>query len=83
MDFANRGGRPVSVEHLPNQTPAAHQPVQQGKGRRRGGLPLGRISAVVILFSATVIVAAVIALFVFGNKQSEKEFIKTDKYQAS
>ena len=82
MDISNRGGRPVSVDNLPNQVQPSHQPVQS-RGRRASNLLFHKLTAVIVLVSVSVVLTALITLFVFvKDGRSEKDFIKTDKYQA-
>lgn len=82
MDFSNRAARPVSVENTPNQVQPAHQPNSQPKNRGHRGFPFSRLAAAVVLFSATIVLAGLLALMVFGGNRSEAEFIKKAQFQA-
>lgn len=79
MDFANRGTRPVNAETVSvNNSPAG----QSHKRSKKLNLKVTKIMAIVLLFSATFVAVAIIALFAFGGSKEESSYIKKGQYQA-
>lgn len=80
MDFMQRGTRPNQPVNQ-TATSAADPAHEHGKGRRRGFAWL-RFTSVVLLFSITVLVIAIMLLLVFGGPTNESKFVNNTKYQA-
>ena len=84
MDFANRGNRPNQAQN--SQSPQNDQPAPAfqapAKKSSRGGFDLSKVSAIFVLVTGALLAAVVVAALVFINGNSEKDLIKTDKYQA-
>ncbi|MEO8784754.1 MAG: hypothetical protein ABI221_00250 [Candidatus Saccharimonadales bacterium] len=80
MDFTPRNSAAPN-----NNQPANHNVVASPAGKHRRGLKgnsLLRYSTLVMLFSGTVLVLAVAALFAFGGQRSEAHFVKKAQMQA-
>ena len=91
MEFnANRGGRqPQPTSSTQENTPGTG-PVNKSSGQvprpngAKGKLPKMdmKLTSVVLLFSATILVVALLSYLVIGAPKQEKRFVETDKYQA-
>lgn len=79
MDFANRGTRPVNAETVSVNNSSAGQ---SQKSSKKLNLKVTKIMAIVLLFSATFVAVAIIALFAFGGSKEESSYIKKGQYQA-
>lgn len=88
MDFANRSNRPA-------QQPQQQQPVQQQeevrsseqapKKKKGRGFSMSKLASMVILFGVAILVAAMLAVLIFGSKDSvtyQADLVQADKYQA-
>lgn len=75
MDFANRGTRPTTEGSVAPSAGQTH------KSKKSGG-KLPGILSLVLLFSGTLIVVALIVLIAIGGPKSESSFVKKDQYQA-
>lgn len=91
MDFANRGNRPTqgpqqqSANNNNDQSLPTFKPMKSAKNNSGGRLSFGKLTSVAMLFTATILVLAVVlALAVGGKDNTRKEagLIQTDKYQA-
>ncbi len=74
MDI-NRNGRPAPTGHTAQPTASLKS--------RRGWVKLMKITSIVLLFSSTILVVALLFSFVFsGNRKQEGSFVDTSKMQA-
>lgn len=76
MDFMNRSSQPAA----PVRVATSGSPASSGKVKREGPTWL-RIALVVLLFSATILVVSMVALFYFGGTK-ESDHIDKNKQQA-
>lgn len=82
MEFMNRGnqsGQPVGTP-APASQPNAHG--SGGRGKSVSGFKGLRIASVALLFSATVLVVALVWYLVLGNPTSEARYVEKDRMQA-
>lgn len=89
MDFnANRGSRPQT-----STNPATPRPAEAGGGSGNSSQPSGnsgpknkilnlKFASVALLFSATILVVALLLFLVVGTPKNEANFVENDKYQA-
>lgn len=83
MDLMGRGLRPnqpVSGQQQPNTNTPAHT-VSRTSSRKLGGKWL-RFASVGLLFSATILVVALLFYIYFGGPTSESSYINKDRMQA-
>jgi|SRR5690606_19056985 len=78
MDI-NRNGHSMPSGQLNNQQSRPAGPRQRSKWHR-----VMRVSSLILLFSSTILVVALLLSFVFtsGNRRQESRFVDTEKYQA-
>lgn len=84
MDFMQRGSninQPVS--HNPEVTPV-NESMKNGPHHRgkRSGIAWLRLGGVVLLYSITVIILALLVSIVFSQPKSESKYVDNSKYQA-
>ncbi len=81
MEYAQRGGQPAPM----GTPPAQHNSPNESSSRfkRRGG-PTGplKIAFVTLLFSATILVVALVLSFFFSDVRNESRSISKDRLQA-
>lgn len=84
MEFMNRSGRPAQPAAAPaNNSPAVPSPV--GSGSRKKGVKgmLGlKLASVALLFSATVLVVALLWFVVLGSPNKEGRYVDSNRMQA-
>src|SRR5216683_2544974 len=90
MDFVNRSAQPAH-NNRPSEVPAAaggpnFSAVNNGFGRgKRDQQYLSkwfRIGSIVLLFSVTAVIVALVAFFAFWNNNQESKFVNKNEYQA-
>lgn len=86
MDFMNRGSRPAQTE-TKDETQSVALPKASGRSDKSNNLLLSggvKFASIVLLFSSTALVVALLAsLFLGGNRLTpERKFVNTDEYQA-
>lgn len=80
MEFMNRGNQPGQQTHAPAPVGPGTSP--RGRGKGLGAFKGLRIASVVLLFSVTVLIIALVWLVVMGSPQSESKYIQKDRLQA-
>lgn len=78
MDFLRRDDQTNSGAH--HSGVAA--PVHHASTKKRGGSKLMRFTSVLLLFSVTILVVALILSLVFGSPKSESKYVDSGKLQA-
>lgn len=73
----------MDINRTGHSAPAS-APAPAGRSRgRRGWLRVMKFSSIVLLFSSTILVVALLLSFVFSdNRKQESSFVDTSKYQA-
>lgn len=83
MEFMNRGSRPTqsnaSQAASPSQSAPAHGNNSNKKSKGLTGL---RIASVTLLFSATVLIVALLWFVVLGSPKTENKYVDKSKFQA-
>lgn len=83
MDIGQRASRPASSsgQSTSSGSSGSHSGSRSSK---KGIMKIMRLSSLVLLFSATILVVAMILFLVFGGgkNNSESGYVATDKYQA-
>jgi hypothetical protein len=81
MEFMNRGNHPGQPLNTPAPA-AAPSNSRGGRGKGLGNFQGLRIASVALLFSATVLVVALVWYLVLGGPSNEAKYIEKDKMQA-
>ncbi len=77
MEFMDRGSRPAQS----SSSPAAPAPTSGGRKKKTASMGL-KVASVVLLFSATILVVALLWSVVLGAPTSEGKHVNKDKMQA-
>ncbi len=81
MDFLRRDGQtnhPAGT-HVHPEAGAVHH---SGSSRKRGVSGWLRFTSVILLFSATILVVAILLSLVYGGPKQESKYVKNDELQA-
>lgn len=78
MDFLDRSQQAPPA----GQTPSAPRPASAHRSSKSGNSGLFKTGSIALLFSATILVVALLASIVFGSVVSEKKFVNGDTLQA-
>ncbi len=78
----NRSGRPSQpgAQPAPVNQQVAHHPVPARHSRK--GIVPSRVASVILLFSVTALIIAVIGFLMFGKDEPESKYVDTSKMQA-
>lgn len=82
MDFMSRDTGAPQQMHAPNPNQPVHQPRPSRKSKGLDALKGLRLASVALLFSITVILVALIWIFVLGAPKNESNYVDKDKMQA-
>lgn len=77
MDFTQRGSQPQT-----GGSAGSSEHSSGGRKSKRSKFSLFRIATVVLLFSATILVVALLASLIIGGPKSESKYVKNDRLQA-
>ncbi len=76
----------MDINRSGHTTPAGHQssqPAVSASAKRRGWTKIMKITSVILLFSSTILVVALLLSFVFSdNRKEESSFVNTSEMQA-
>lgn len=78
MEFMNRGGHQTQPGNAPVGAPATRGRASRGMDYVKGL----RIASVALLFSATILVVALVWYFVLGGPKNENNYVEKDRLQA-
>ncbi len=81
MDFINRDGQTnhSAAAQAHPEAPAHHHPVP---GKRPKGMAWLRLTSILLLFSATILVVALLISLAMGGTKNESKFVDSSKLQA-
>lgn len=83
MDFTQRNGNQTQPTSNVSSAPQAHSGGSENHSRlRRKGFGWLRLSSTVLLFSATVLIIAMIIFLAIGGDKGESKYVNTKHYQA-
>ncbi len=83
MEFMNRSNQQSQAASQTTPAPASSAPGSAHKAsKRRGAVGLYKLSFVALLFSATILVVALLLSLFFGNAKPENKYVKKDTLQA-
>lgn len=82
MDFFNQRGSQPKQHSNPAMPASSHSESHGSHKRRHKGIAVLRITAVVLLFSVTILIVALLVKLVVGGPKKEADIVDTSKYQA-